>query len=188
MTVETLPATPVKQAATTAEKPRQIGATLMQRASPRVISQEEWDKAKLMRMAGSGWREISELLQINENTLKCRAHRERLPTLTATVKAEVAALPQKRINSSLAETSQRVRDILAVDAESTALRLESYQPDNLRDEWQREQIAGSLVKRAAATFDWSQQQSQLVLNVGIMSQLPDADQSVIDLSSENTDS
>jgi hypothetical protein len=176
MTVETLPATAMQQSATVKQKPSQIDATLMQRASPRTITAEEWDKAKLMRMAGSGWREIAELLQINENTLKCRAHRERLPTLTATVKAEVAAMPGKRIASSLAETSQRVRDLLAVDAESTALRLEQYQPDNLRDEWQREQIAGSLVKRAAATFDWTQSQSQLVLNVGIMSQLPDSDQ------------
>jgi len=161
--------------ATLPEIPRQMGATLMQRTSPRNVTQEEWDKAKLMRMAGTGWREIAGLLQINENTLKCRAHRERLPTLTASAKADVAGLPQKRIASSLSETSQRVRDLLSIDAESTAIRLEQYQPDNLRDEWQREQIAGSLVKRAAATFDWTSSQSSLVLNVGIMSQLPDSD-------------
>ena len=124
------------------------------------------------------WPEIARTLDVNENTLRCKAHREKVPTLVATVKADLANKPDayhQRANSSLSETSQRVRDLLSIDAESTAIRLEQYQPDNLRDEWQREQIAGSLVKRAAATFDWSSSQSSLVLNVGIMSQLPDSD-------------
>lgn len=175
MNPETLPVMPPKRSAPPLQGQR--------------VTEEEWERAKALKVAGHTWAAISGILNIKADTLRCRAHREKLPVLMATVEGDKAVLKatgqEKRINSSLAETSQRVRDLLAIDAENTALRLEQYQPDNLRDEWQREQIAGSLVKRAAATFDWTQAQSQLVLNVGIMSQLPDADQSVIDLSSEN---
>lgn len=161
MTVATLPETPVKPT---------------QRAPRGHITEDEWERAKMLRIAGKTWVEIASALQLNENSLKCKAHREKVPTLVATVREDVARIPEKRLSSSLAETSQRVRDLLSIDAESTAIRLGNYEPDNLRDEWQREQIAGSLVKRAAATFDWCQSQSSLVLNVGIMSQLPDSDQ------------
>jgi hypothetical protein len=155
--------------------------TLPERKQATALTDDNWQRARGLKLAGHSWAEISSILGVNSNTMRCRAHREKLPTLTATVNADSAMLRQgvqeRRLNSSLSETSQRVRDLLSIDAESTALRLEQYQPDNLRDEWQREQIAGSLVKRCAATFDWASSQSSLVLNVGIMSQLPDSDQS-----------
>lgn len=163
--------------------------TLPEAKQTLALTDDRWERAKGLKIAGHSWSEIASILGVNSNTMRCRAHREKLPTLTATVNADSAVIKasgqEKRLNSSLAETSQRVRELLAVNAEATAERLANYEIKNLRDEWQHEQIAGSLTKRAAATFDWATAQSSLVLNVGIMSQLPDADQSVIDLSSDN---
>lgn len=165
MTVETLPVTPPKRSDPPLQGQR--------------VTEEDWERAKALKVAGHTWAAISGILGIKADTLRCRAHREKLPVLMATVEGDKAVLKatglEKRANSSLAETSQRVRQLLAADAEITAERLQNYEPDNLRDEWQREQVMGSLTKRAAMTLDWQTAQSQLVLNVGIMSQLPDND-------------
>ena len=76
-------------------------------------------------------------------------------------------------NRSLESLSVLVRNRLAEDAASTIERVNGYSLDGIRDESTREQILGSVAKRSALVFGWSETGEQAQVSVNILGALPD---------------
>jgi len=76
-------------------------------------------------------------------------------------------------NVSLESLSALVRSKLAADAASTLERIDSYALDGIRDESTREQILGSVAKRSALVFGWSEQGEQASVSINLLGQMPD---------------
>jgi hypothetical protein len=74
---------------------------------------------------------------------------------------------------SLETLSALVRSKLAADAASTLERIEGYALDGLKDESTREQILGSVAKRSALVFGWSEQGEQASVSINLLGSMPD---------------
>ena len=74
---------------------------------------------------------------------------------------------------SLETLSALVRSKLAADAASTLERIDSYELDGIKDESIREQILGSVAKRSALVFGWSEQGEQASVSINLLGQMPD---------------
>lgn len=74
---------------------------------------------------------------------------------------------------SLETLSALVRSKLAQDAAATLERVNGYALDGIRDEGTREQILGSVAKRSALVFGWSEAGEQAQVSVNILGSLPD---------------
>ena len=74
---------------------------------------------------------------------------------------------------SLESLSALVRSKLAADAASTLERIDSYDLDGIRDESTREQILGSVAKRSALVFGWSETGEQASVSINLLGQMPD---------------
>jgi hypothetical protein len=66
-----------------------------------------------------------------------------------------------------------VRSKLAEDAASTIERVNGYDLDGIRDESTREQILGSVAKRSALVFGWSEQGEAASVSINLLGQMPD---------------
>ena len=88
------------------------------------------------------------------------------------VKREVKAIsPRKEI--SLESLSVLVRSKLAADAASTLERIDSYDLDGIKDESTREQILGSVAKRSALVFGWSEAGESTSVSINLLGSMPD---------------
>ena len=76
-------------------------------------------------------------------------------------------------NVSLESLSALVRSKLAADAASTLERIDSYELDGIKDESTREQILGSVAKRSALVFGWSEQGEQASVSINLLGSMPD---------------
>ena len=74
---------------------------------------------------------------------------------------------------SLESLSALVRSKLAADAASTLERIDSYDLDGIKDESVRESILGSVAKRSALVFGWSEQGEQASVSINLLGQMPD---------------
>ena len=74
---------------------------------------------------------------------------------------------------SLESLSALVRNKLAADAASTLERIDSYDLDGIRDESTREQILGSVAKRSALVFGWSEQGEATSVSINLLGSMPD---------------
>lgn len=74
---------------------------------------------------------------------------------------------------SLETLSALVRSKLAQDAASTLERVNGYNLDGIKDESTREQILGSVAKRSALVFGWSETGESPSVSVNILGTLPD---------------
>ncbi len=74
---------------------------------------------------------------------------------------------------SLESLSALVRSKLAADAASTLERIDSYDLDGIRDESTREQILGSVAKRSALVFGWSEQGEAASVSINLLGSMPD---------------
>ena len=74
---------------------------------------------------------------------------------------------------SLESLSALVRSKLAADAASTLERIDSYSLDGIKDESTREQILGSVAKRSALVFGWSEQGEQASVSINLLGSMPD---------------
>jgi hypothetical protein len=66
-----------------------------------------------------------------------------------------------------------VRSKLAEDAAATIERVNGYDLDGIRDESTREQILGSVAKRSALVFGWSEAGEQASVSINLLGQMPD---------------
>ena len=76
-------------------------------------------------------------------------------------------------NVSLESLSALVRSKLAADAASTLERIDSYALDGIKDESTREQILGSVAKRSALVFGWSEAGEQASVSINLLGSMPD---------------
>jgi hypothetical protein len=74
---------------------------------------------------------------------------------------------------SLESLSALVRSKLAADAASTLERIDSYSLDGIRDESTREQILGSVAKRSALVFGWSEAGEATSVSINLLGSMPD---------------
>jgi hypothetical protein len=79
---------------------------------------------------------------------------------------------EKKIES-LESLSALVRSKLAEDAASTIERVNGYSLEGIRDENTREQILGSVAKRSALVFGWSETGEQASVSINLLGQMPD---------------
>ncbi len=74
---------------------------------------------------------------------------------------------------SLESLSALVRSKLAADAASTLERIDSYSLEGIKDESTREQILGSVAKRSALVFGWSEAGEQASVSINLLGSMPD---------------
>ena len=74
---------------------------------------------------------------------------------------------------SLESLSALVRSKLAADAASTLERIDSYDLDGIKDESTREQILGSVAKRSALVFGWSEAGESTSVSINLLGSMPD---------------
>lgn len=79
---------------------------------------------------------------------------------------------EKKVQS-LESLSALVRSKLAADAASTLERVNGYDLDGIKDESTREQILGSVAKRSALVFGWSEAGEQASVSINLLGQMPD---------------
>ena len=135
----------------------------------REMKAEQWTKAKSLYLAGKTWKAIAEELKLNQATLLSKASREGLPK----VRREMRNTVSSKETVSLESLSVLVRSKLAADAASTLERIDSYALEGIKDESTRETILGSVAKRSALVFGWSEQGEQASVSINLLGQMPD---------------
>jgi hypothetical protein len=133
------------------------------------VKAEQWTKAKSLYLSGKTWGAISSDLGLNQSTLLSKASREGLPK----VRKEMRNTISPKENQSLESLSILVRNRLASDAVSTLERIDNYELDGIKDESTREQILGSLSKRSALVFGWSESGESPSVSINLLGSMPD---------------
>jgi hypothetical protein len=130
---------------------------------------KQWEKAKALYLAGKSWKAISDETGIVQSTLQSKASRD---DWTKFRKGMRDTISSKEIQS-LESLSALVRSKLAADAASTLERIDSYDLDGIKDESTREQILGSVAKRSALVFGWSEQGEAASVSINLLGSMPD---------------
>ncbi len=132
-----------------------------------VIGDEKWAKAKVLYLSGQPWETIAGKLGLNKATLAQRASKEGVTR----IKAQMDVIAKQ--TQSLESLSTLVRQKLASDAVSTLERIDNYSLEDIKDEATREQILGSISKRSALVFGWSESGESPAISINLLSSMPD---------------
>ena len=132
------------------------------------IGKQAWDKAKALYFAGQSWETIANDLQLNKATLTNKASIE---GITKVKREAMSISPRKEI--SIESLSALVRSKLAADAAATLERIDSYDLDGIKDESVRESILGSVAKRSALVFGWSEAGEASNVSITLLGSMPD---------------
>jgi hypothetical protein len=133
------------------------------------VGKQALEKAKALYFAGQSWDAIANDLQLNKATLTNKASLEGITKL----KRAVSSVSPKKETVSLESLSALVRSKLAQDAASTIERVNGYDLDGIKDESTREQILGSVAKRSALVFGWSEAGEQASVSINLLGSMPD---------------
>jgi hypothetical protein len=133
------------------------------------MDKSKWEKAKAKYFAGESWETIANDLQLNRATLQQKASLEGITKLKAQM--QIVCIEKKA--QSLEALSAIVRNRLAADAASTLERIDGYSLDGIKDESTREQILGSVAKRSALVFGWSEQSEATSVSINLLGSMPD---------------
>jgi len=133
------------------------------------MTKVQWERAKAEYLTGKGWKAIADDLNVPMDTLRSRACREGLTK----VKAQMQTVCKEKKTESLESLSALVRSKLAADAASTLERIDSYALDGIKDESVRETILGSVAKRSALVFGWSEQGETASVSINLLGSMPD---------------
>ena len=133
------------------------------------MKEKQWEKAKALYLAGKSWKAISDETGLNQSTLMSKASRDEWTTFRKGMRDTISS---KEIQS-LESLSALVRSKLAADAASTLERIDSYALEGIKDESTREQILGSVAKRSALVFGWSEQGEQASVSINLLGSMPD---------------
>lgn len=137
------------------------------------LTQDQWELAKARKLAGETWRTIANDLQVKETALQQKACKSGFSKLAAKAKEVSLEKRNSPIEQSIETLSKLVRSKLAADAASTIDRIENYDLDTIRDEATREQILGSVAKRSALVFGWSDTSENATVSINLLGALPD---------------
>ncbi len=133
------------------------------------MNKEKWEQAKSLYLAGMEWKAIANDLQLSQATLQTRASREGITKL----KAQMQTICTEKKTQSLESLSAIVRSKLAEDAASTIERVNGYDLDGIKDESVRESILGSVAKRSALVFGWSEAGESTSVSINLLGSMPD---------------
>ena len=133
------------------------------------MPKEVWQRACSLYLAGMEWDAIADKLKVNKTTLCKRASLEGVTK----VKKEMQTVCKEKKTESLETLSALVRNRLAADAASTLERIDSYSLDGIKDEGVRETILGSVAKRSALVFGWSEQGEAASVSINLLGSMPD---------------
>jgi hypothetical protein len=133
------------------------------------MPKEVWQRACSLYLAGMEWDAIADKLKVNKTTLCKRASLEGVTK----VKKEMQTVCIEKKTESLETLSALVRNRLAADAASTLERIDSYSLDGIKDESVRETILGSVAKRSALVFGWSEQGEAASVSINLLGSMPD---------------
>lgn len=133
------------------------------------MTKDQWEHAKSLYLSGMEWKTIANDLQLSQATLQTKASREGITK----VKAQMQTICTEKKTQSLEALSAIVRSKLAEDAASTIERVNGYSLDGIKDESTREQILGSVAKRSALVFGWSEAGEQASVSINLLGSMPD---------------
>jgi hypothetical protein len=133
------------------------------------MPKEVWREACNLYLAGMDWETIASKLGVNKTTLCKRASLEGVTK----VKREMQTVCIQKKTESLESLSAIVRNRLAADAAATLERIDSYDLDGIKDESVRESILGSVAKRSALVFGWSEGNESASVSINLLGSMPD---------------
>lgn len=133
------------------------------------MTKKQWENAKSLYLSGMEWKTIANDLQLSQATLQTKASREGITK----VKAQMQTICIEKKAQSIESLSAIVRSRLAADAASTLERIDTYELDGIRDESTREQILGSVAKRSALVFGWSEGAESTSVSINLLGSMPD---------------
>ena len=137
------------------------------------LTDDQWKTARGLYLAGSDWETIAGKLGAKKATLQKRAEREGLTKLRREAKSISLTEISVKTEKSLEALSALVRSKLAADAASTLERVNGYDLDGIKDESTREQILGSVAKRSALVFGWSEGGEAASVSINLLGSMPD---------------
>ena len=130
---------------------------------------EVWDEVKARYLSGEELSTIAVDLKLCVETVQTKASRTGLTKL----RRQMQTVCIEKKAQSLESLSALVRSKLAADAASTLERIDSYDLDGIKDESVRESILGSVAKRSALVFGWSEQGESTSVSINLLGSMPD---------------
>ena len=130
---------------------------------------EVWDTVKARYLSGEELSTIAVDLKLCVETVQTKASRTGLTKL----RRQMQTVCKENKAQSLESLSALVRSKLAADAASTLERVDSYALDGIKDESTREQILGSVAKRSALVFGWSEAGEATSVSINLLGSMPD---------------
>jgi len=130
---------------------------------------DHWDEIKARYLLGEELSAIAEDLKLSVETVQTKASRTGLTKL----RRQMQIVCKEKKIESIESLSILVRSKLAADAISTIERVDNYELDGIKDESTREQILGSVAKRSALVFGWSDQSEASSISINLLGSMPD---------------
>jgi hypothetical protein len=130
---------------------------------------EVWETVSARYLAGEELSTIASDLKLCVETVQTKASRTGLTKL----RRQMQTVCIEKKAQSLESLSALVRSKLAADAAATLDRIDSYDLDGIKDESTREQILGSVAKRSALVFGWSEQGESASVSINLLGSMPD---------------
>jgi hypothetical protein len=134
---------------------------------------EVWDTVKARYLSGEELSAIADDLKLCVETVQTKASRTGLTKLRKQMQTVCKENKSLKTENSIEALSILVRSKLAADAASTLERIEGYSLDGIKDEATREQILGSVAKRSALVFGWSETGEQASVSINLLGSMPD---------------
>lgn len=128
-----------------------------------------WNEIRARYLAGEELSAIADDLGLVRMSVAARASRAGLPE----IRRQMQTVCKEKKIESLESLSALVRSKLAADAITTIERVDSYDLDGIKDESTREQILGSVAKRSALVFGWSDQSETASISINLLGSMPD---------------
>jgi len=134
---------------------------------------EVWETVSARYLAGEELSTIASDLKLCVETVQTKASRTGLTKLRKQMQTVCKENKSLKTENSIEALSILVRNKLAADAASTLERIEGYDLDGIKDESTREQILGSVAKRSALVFGWSETGEQASVSINLLGSMPD---------------
>ena len=134
---------------------------------------EVWETVSARYLAGEELSAIADDLKLCVETVQTKASRTGLTKLRKQMQTVCKENKSLKTENSIEALSILVRNKLAADAASTLERIDSYALDGIKDEATRETILGSVAKRSALVFGWSEAGEAASVSINLLGSMPD---------------
>ena len=136
---------------------------------------ENWDEVRARYLSGEELSAIADDLGLVRESVATRASKAGLPG----IRKQMQTVCKENKIQSLESLSALVRSKLAADAITTIERVDNYDLEGIKDESTREQILGSVAKRSALVFGWSEQGESPSISINLLGSMPDRLDSIV---------